>query len=114
MLSRRVVLTLIAAAAVLVLDAATPLGLAIWFIQAVLVWAATLWASRQQIILIATVCSTFIVLGFWLTSTAGPATWVDESNLLIGVGTVSAVVHSSLRRMATEEARRKSARELGQ
>ena len=41
-------------------------------------------------------------------------TWVDQSNLLLSLGTVWALSHSCLRRIATEDARRKAARELGQ
>jgi signal transduction histidine kinase len=112
--SRRVVLTVIAAVAVLVLDAITPLGLAVWLLQVVLVWVATLWANRRQIIAVATVCATFIVLAFVLSPKTGPMTWVDQSNLLLSLGTVWALTHSCLRRIATDDARRKAARELGQ
>ena len=112
--SRRVILTVVAAIAVLALDSITPLGLAIWLLQVVLVWLATLWGNRKQIIAVATVCATFIVLGFWLSPKAGPTTWVDQSNVILGLGTVTALARSSLRRMATEDARRKAAEELGQ
>jgi hypothetical protein len=104
----------IAAVAVLVLDAMTPLGLAVWVLQVVLVWVATLWASRRQMIMVAAVCATFIVLGFWLSPKTGRMTWVDQSNVLLGLGTVSALTHSCLRRMTTEDARRNAAEELGQ
>jgi hypothetical protein len=110
----RVVLTIVAAVAVLVLDAVTPLGLAVWLLQVVLVWIATLWASRRQIIGVAAVCATFIVLGYWLSPKREPMTWVDQSNVLLGLGTVLALTHSYLRRMATEDARRKAAQEVGQ
>ena len=113
-LARRFVLTIIAAVAVLVLDVLTPLSLAVWVLQVVLVWVATLWAERWQIVAIAAVCATFIVLGFWWSPKTGAKTWVDLTNLLLGLGTVSALTHSCLRRMATEDARRKAARELGQ
>src|SRR5580700_9991497 len=99
--SWRVVLTVIGSVAVLVLDAVTPLGLAVWLLQVVLVWIATLWASRRQIIAVAAVCATFIVLGFWLSPKNGRVTWVDQSNVILGLGTVSVLTHSCLRRMAT-------------
>jgi hypothetical protein len=112
---RRTALTVIAASGVLVLDAMTPLGLAVWLLQVALVWVATLWAAdRRQIIAVAAVCAMFIVLGYWLSPTAGPMSWVDQSNVLLGLGTVAALTHSCLRRMATEEARRKAAEEVGQ
>ena len=98
---------------VLVLDAMTPLGLAVWVLQVVLVWVATLWANRRQIITVAAVCATFIVLGFWLSPKTGRMTWVDQSNVLLGLGTVSALTHSCLRRMTTEEPAGMRRRNLG-
>ena len=111
--SRRVLLTVIAALAVLALDAVTPLSLAIWLLHVVLVWVATLWANRRQMIGIATVCATFLVLAFWLSPKSGPVTWVEESNLLLSLGTVWALTHGCLRRIAADEARREAARDLG-
>jgi hypothetical protein len=111
---RRTALTVIAAIAVLVLDAVTPLGLAVWLLQVALVWVATFWADRRQIIAVAAVCATFIVLGYWLSPKTGPTSWVDQSNVLLGLGTVAALTHSCLRRMANEQARRKAAEEVGQ
>ncbi len=98
----------------LVLDAMTPLGLAVWILQVALVWAASLWADRRQIIVVAAVCATFIVLGYWLSPKTGPMSWVDQSNVLLGLGTVAALTHSCLRRVAVDQARRKAAEEVGQ
>ncbi|HTT22356.1 MAG TPA: hypothetical protein VMG82_25740 [Candidatus Sulfotelmatobacter sp.] len=108
----RVVLTVIAAVAVLVLDAVTPLGFAVWLFQLVLVWIATLWANRRQLLALAAMCATFIVLGFWLTPKTRPVMWVDEANVLLSLGTVWALTHSCLRQRAAEDARRKAAQEL--
>lgn len=110
----RFVLTAIAAMVVLALDVGTPVGLAVWFLQVVLVWLTTLWANRRQILTIAVVCSTLIGAGFCLSSKTEPITWVDYSNLLLSLGTVFALTHRSLRRIATEDAQRKTALELGQ
>jgi len=111
---RRVVLTLAAAAAVLVLDALTPAGLAAWLLQVALVWSAASWANRRQMMTVAAVCACCIVLGFWLSPKAGTLTWVNVSNLLLGLGTVAALTHSYMRRLATEDARRTAAQELAQ
>jgi hypothetical protein len=104
----RVVLTVAAAVVVLALDAVTPLGLAVWLLQVVLVWIATLWANRRQLLALAAMCATFIVLGFWLTPKTGPVTWVDQCNVLLSLGTVLALTHGCLRQRATEDARRKA------
>ena len=112
--SWRVALTVISAVVVLALDAVTPLGLAVWLLQVVLVWIATFWADRREIIGIAVLCGTFIVLGYWLSLKTGSMTWVDQANVLFGVGTVFALTQSCLRRLATEDARLKAAQEVGQ
>jgi hypothetical protein len=109
----RVVFTLLAAAVVLALHALTPAGLAWWLLQVVLVWAATSWANRWQMVIVAGVCAAFILLGF-LLSPKTEALWVEVSNLLLSLGTVAALSHSYLRRLATEDSRRKAAKELGQ
>ena len=110
----RLILTVVAAAIVLALDAVTPLGLAVWLLQMVLVWSASLWANRRQMILIATVCASFIVLGFLLSPKTGLPIQIELCNLLLSLGAVGAIVHTCLRQRAAEEARRKAAEELGQ
>jgi hypothetical protein len=87
--SRKAILTVVAAIAVLVLDSLTPMGLAVWLLQVALVWLTTLWGDRNQIIVVATVCAAFIILGFWLSPKAGPMTWIDQSNVMLGLGTVT-------------------------
>jgi hypothetical protein len=108
---RRVVATVVAATVVLVLDALTPLGLAIWLFQVVLVWTATSWANRRQMLGIAAICATFILLGFWISPTTEPVTWVDRCNVLLSLGTVSALTHGCFRQRAAEDARRKAEQE---
>lgn len=110
----RVVLTVIAASAALVLDAVTPLGLAVWLFQVALVWIASLWANRRQMIAVAVVCSSFIVLGFLFSPKTGLAIWIELTNLLLSLGAVGAITQTCLRQRATEDARRKAAEELAQ
>jgi len=111
---RKVVLTVVVAIVVLALDTVTPLGLAVWLLQVVLVWITTLWANSRQLLVLAAICATFIVLGFELSPKTGSITWVDQCNVLLGLGTVSALTHSCLRQRATEDARRKAAQEFAQ
>jgi hypothetical protein len=111
---RRVVLTVLAAVAVLVLDTLTPMGLAVWLLQVVLVWIATLWADRSQLLGLAAISGTFIVLGFWWSAGTGSVMWVDLCNLLLSLGTVFALTHSCLRRRATEDAHRKAKQEFAE
>ena len=110
----RVILTVIVAGVLMVLDAVTPLGLAVWFLQVVLVWIASLWANRQQMIAVAAVCSSLIVLGFVLGPKSGLAISIEISNLLLSLGAVGAISHACLRQRAMEEAGRKTEEKLAQ
>lgn len=113
-MDQRVVLTVIAAGVVLALDAVTPLGLAVWLFQMALVWSASLWANRRQMIVVAVVCSLCIVLGFLLSPKTGLATSIELCNLLLSLGAVWAITQTCLRQRATENARREAAKELAQ
>jgi hypothetical protein len=106
------ILTIVAASAIMALDALTPLGLAVWVLQVVLVWIASLWASPRQMITVAILCSTYIVLAHWLSPSDGTTRWVGVTNLLLGLAAVAAITHTCLRQRATEQARRKAASEL--
>jgi hypothetical protein len=110
-----IVLTLVAAGVILLLDTVTPLGLAIWFLQVALVWGATLWSARRlQIIIVASVCATFIPLDLWLSPHIRPITWINVTNQLLGIGAIVGLAHSCLNRIAAEDAHRKAAQELKQ
>jgi len=108
----RLVPILIAAAAVLLLDALTPAGLTVSILQVLLVWMGTLWLPSRQLMLVAAVCAAFAVLGFHVSPAAGPATWVERSNLLICLGSIWLLTLTCLRQRAAEEARLKARREL--
>lgn len=110
----RVILTVIAASGALVLDAVTPLGLAVWLFQVALVWIASFWADRQQMIAVGVTCSSFILLGFLFSPKAGLAIWIELSNLVFSLVAVAMITHTCLRQRKAEEARRKAAEELAQ
>ena len=109
---RRLILTMIAAGVVLGIDVATPVGLAVWLLQVVLVWTASLWADRRQMLAVAAVCSSLIVLGFLFSPKTGIAISTEICNVAISLVVIGAITHSCLRQRATEDARRKAAWEL--
>jgi hypothetical protein len=106
--------TVVASGATLVLDAMTPLGLAIWLLQVVLVWISSLWANARQMISIAVTCSVSLCLGFWFTPRNGFEEWIAVSNLLLSLVAVWAITHTTLRQRAAQEAQQKTAEELVQ
>lgn len=113
-MDRRLVLTVAAALVVLALDALTPVGLAVWLLQVILVWIATFWANSRQLPALAALCATFTALGFWLSPRSEPVTWIDQCNVLLSLGAVSALTHGGLRQRAAEDGRRKAEDEAAQ
>jgi len=109
---RRLILTMIAAGVVLGIDVATPVGLAVWLLQVVLVWTASVWADRRQMLAVAIVCSSLIVLGFLFSPKTGLAVSAEICNVAISLVVIGAITHSCLRQRATDDARRKAAEEL--
>ena len=110
----KVVLPVIAAGVLMVLDALTPLGLAFWFLQVVLVWFTSLRANRRQMIAVAIVCSSLICLGFVFSPKSGLAISIEIYNLLLSLGAVGAITQACLRQRALEDRARKTADELAQ
>jgi hypothetical protein len=109
-----IVATAAGAASALALDALTPLDLNLAVFQVVLVWSATFWTSRRELIVVAIVCSIFVVLPFWLSPRIRPVTWMDETNVLLHLAVVWAITQVALRRKGADEARRKAAQALAE
>ena len=108
----RIVAIATAALVVLVLDAMAPAGLAVWLLQIVLVWIATLWPGRRHILCATAACATGAVLGLCLSPHAGSVSWVNIANLLTALGVMGAIAFARVRELAAKEARRKTAQEL--
>jgi len=97
----------------LLLDLLTPLGLATWMIQLVVVWAAGHRAARRDLLVVAGVCSAFVIAGLWLSPQSDAPFWVAAINRTIAVAVVWLFVYSALSRKASEAARARAEAELG-
>jgi len=111
LMSARFILTIVASCLLLAFDTVTPLPLAIWFLQVVLLWVTTLWANRVQIRVAGLMTAAFILLSFRLTP-AVPGMAIHVSNLLFALAAVFAITQTSLHRKASDEERLSAAREL--
>ena len=111
LLATRFLLTVVLAGVLLTLDMLTPLALDIWFLQVILVWVTSLWATRIQIIAAGVVCSISAVVAFWLTPKTGEV-GIYALDVLLGVAGVWAITQTTLRQKSAEEARARAAEEL--
>jgi hypothetical protein len=112
LLSPRFLLTAIGSAALLLLDALTPVGLAIWLLQVILMWVTSLWATPRQILATCILCVICTVLGYSWSPQGGIESWAGDANLVLAVGAVCAIGHTGWRRRRTEDERRKAAEAL--
>jgi hypothetical protein len=108
----RIAATVAAALLVLVLDVLTPVNLAIWLLQIVLVWISTLWSDRLQILCITVVCATGAVLGLCLSPNFRLVSWVEIVNLILALGVIAAISIARARQLTAEEASAEASREL--
>ena len=102
----RAVPTLLVALGVFALDAATPVGLAVWLFQVILVCIAMFRADRRQILTISSACFALIVLAFVLSPKARPVIWIDWANVLLCLIAIGGMTWACLRMRATEESLR--------
>jgi hypothetical protein len=93
--------TVMLAAAILALDLWTPQGLATWLLQAVVVWMATAWTTRRELIALGSICALFIFLGF-AASPEGLPVWIGVTNCLLGSLAIALVVLTHLKRAVGE------------
>jgi hypothetical protein len=110
--SARLRISLAIAVVGLVLDWLTPLGLATWLSQLVVVWFTGRWAARREILTVAVVCSSFILAGLWLSAPSHFPIWISTVNRVIVVTILWLLVRSILDRGATDTTLRKTESEL--
>lgn len=110
--SARVPIGLTIAAVGLVFDWLTPLGLATWMCQLVIVWSICPWATRREILAVAVSCSTFILVGLWLSPCGSFPVWISAINRTLVVVILWLLVRSVLEQRSVEEAHRKAESEL--
>lgn len=108
----RVLVYAAAFAGAVALDAVTPLGVADWLIEVLLVWVASTFGSRRETRIIAAVGTLTMVLGLWTSPTADVPFWMAALNRLVAITVMWTMVVSAERRRAAEEAAEHAAAEI--
>jgi hypothetical protein len=94
------------------LDAATPLSIADWLIEVVLVLMAATWGGAIEVIVVGAGATVAICAGLW-SSPPGPCPlWVCVLNRLAAIGIIWAVVRVAWIRADAEKAQAKAAAEV--
>jgi hypothetical protein len=103
---RRIAPTLLAATALFAFDVLTPVGLAVWMFQVVLVCLSMFRADRRQIFTISAVCSVYVVAGFLLSPRERPVIWIDWANVVLCILAIAGLTAACLRMRAAEDSLR--------
>jgi hypothetical protein len=99
-------------AAAAALDPDTPLGVADWLLEVVLVWIATTWGGPGEMVAVAVAGSATMLLGLLTSRLATVPLWMGALNRLVAVGVIWTMVHVSRRRRIAEAAREKAAADI--
>jgi hypothetical protein len=109
----RTLLYVLAFPAALALDIATPLGIADWLIEVILVWIASVWGSKKETRVVLLMGFATLLTGLWSSSRSlALPLWLEAINRLMAVLVMLAMTHVADRRRAAEEAERKAAGEI--
>jgi hypothetical protein len=95
-----------------IVDAKTPLGVADWLLELVLVWIAATWGTRDEMTWVAVVGTMTIVMGLFSSPVMFVPFWMGALNRLIAMGVVWTMVCVSRARLIAEEARERAATEI--
>lgn len=101
--SGKLLLSLAAAVAAMVVNVLMPTGLAVWLVHLVLVWWTGLWGDRRQVLLMAVVCSVCVLPGLWLSPQGLLEGWMAVANRLLVIGGIWLIAHTVLQRQAAEK-----------
>jgi hypothetical protein len=95
-----------------VLDAATPLGIADWLIELILVLVAATWGAAIEAVTVGTAATVAIGVGLW-TSPVGPLPlWMSVLNRMLAIATIWVVVRVACARSAAAAGQVKAAAEV--
>lgn len=99
-------------AGAVLIDLLTPLGVADWLIEVILVWISTVFGEAREMYIVAAAGSATMLAGIW----SNPATlvpfWVGALNRLVAIGVSWTMVHVAVTRQAAEAEREAAAAQV--
>ncbi len=104
----RFLLYMLAFPSAVALDVVTPLGVADWLIEIVLVWIASVWGGITEMKVVAALGSVTMIAGLWSSPAAAVPFWVGASNRLVAIGVMWTVVNTAIRRRIAEAEKEKA------
>ena len=104
----RVLLYALAFPGTVALDILTPLGVADWLIEVILVWIAAVWGHRREMRAVALIASATMIVGLWSSPAMLVPFWIGALNRLVAIVVMWTMVHVTHRHRSEEEAQREA------
>jgi hypothetical protein len=95
-----------------VLDSATPLGIADWLVEMLLVLMAATWGGAVEGIAVGAAATLAVVVGIWSSPAGSDPFWMSVLNRLVAIGIIWVVVRVAWARRRAEDMRLKAAAEV--
>jgi hypothetical protein len=108
----RILLYAFAFPGVLALDIVTPLGIADWLVDVLLVWLACVFGTRREMRLVFLVGSFTMLCGLWSSPATTVPLWMGTMNRLVAIVVGWIMLNTAERGRAAEEAKRKAEAEI--
>jgi hypothetical protein len=96
----------------LALDIVTPLGIADWLVDVLLVWLASVFGTCREMRVVFLVGSFTMLCGLWLSPTTVVPFWTGTMNRLVAIVLMWIMLNTAERGRAAEEAKRKAEAEI--
>jgi hypothetical protein len=107
----RILLYIVAFPGSVLLDLVSPLGVADWLVEVILVWTASVWGAKREMQVVAGISTFTMVLGLWSSPATVVPFWMGLLNRLVAILAIWTMVHVSASRQAAEQKQREAAAE---
>jgi hypothetical protein len=108
----RVLLYALAFPGAVALDILTPLAIADWLLEVILVWIASVWGDGREMRAISAIGSATVIVGLWSSPAMAVPFWMGALNRLAAIVVIWTMVHVAYRHRSAEEAQRKAAAQV--
>lgn len=93
-------------------DIRTPLGVADWLFELLLVWVAATWGGSREMVVVALAGTATMLAGVWTSPAMLVPVWLGLLNRMVAICVMWAIMRVARARLLSEAARAKAAAEI--
>ncbi len=94
------------------LDEVTPLGVADWIVEILIVWVASLWGTAAEMKAVAIVSSAVLMIGLWTSPNPYLPFWMGAMNRVMAMGMIVGLAYLAASRRSARESAFKAATQV--